>query len=158
MPPTVSMATIDTAHNDDSNSNILCHDTLPATLPANLQYLLGIQLHCLLWYSYPKQTWPGAHLTNDFSIVIQIWWKIGFTVTSLQGAISLQNFVHTMNTQLLCHVRNFIVITPLHLWWKHNEISIKFEFGWKNHSWNWSQNFISEDPLQHGSPKYTQKM
>ena len=34
------------------------------------------------------------HFTNDFFIVIQIRWKIGFSITQLYGFISLQNYAH----------------------------------------------------------------
>ena len=57
-----------------------------------------------------------ANFTNDYSILIQIWWKINFSVTPLQGTIiSLQNFAHGMTAQLWCHVQNFIVITTKNL-------------------------------------------
>ena len=76
---------------------------------------------------------------HNFSIVIQIWWKIGFSITPLWSTISLQNFAHTMTAQLSCHVQNFIVITLLQFEWEQNEISMEFESWWKNHSWNGPQ-------------------
>ena len=71
--------------------------------------------------------WPRAHFMNNFSIVIQIQWKINFSVTSLYGTISLQIFAHVTTAQLSCHVQNFIAIILLQLGWQQNEISIEFE-------------------------------
>ena len=65
----------------------------------------------------------AAHFMNDFAIVIQIRWKIGFSVTSLYGIILLQNLAHAMTAQLSCHVQNFIV-TTLH--YILDEIKINF--------------------------------
>ena len=68
-----------------------------------------------------------VHFTKDFSIVIQIWWKIDFSVIPLQCILSLQNFVHAPTAQMLCHVQHFVTIAILQLGWKQNEISIKVE-------------------------------
>ena len=43
---------------------------------------------------------PGTHFINDFSIIIQIRWKIGLRVTPLQGIIQLQNFAHVTAAHL----------------------------------------------------------
>ena len=55
----------------------------------------------------PERALTGPHFTNDFSIVIQIQWKIGFSVTSMLSIISLQNFAHATSAQLSWHVQNF---------------------------------------------------
>ena len=69
---------------------------------------------------------PVTHFMNDFSIIIQIRWKIGFSATPLHCIISLQNFGHL----LLCHVQNRIGITVPQLEWEQNEISIEFALCW----------------------------
>ena len=76
---------------------------------------------------------------HNFSIVIRIWWKIGFSVTPLWGTISQHNFAHATAAQLLCYVQNFIVITLIQLGWEQNEISIQFKLRWENRSWNGPQ-------------------
>ena len=62
-------------------------------------------------YNYPAVT-VYNRFTNDFSIVIQIQWKIGLSVTPLCGIISLQ-ISHLPRQQLSCHVQNLIAITSL---------------------------------------------
>ena len=79
-----------------------------------------------------------ARFTNNFSIVIQIRWKIDLSVTSAWCSISL-NFAHATTAQLSCHVQNFIAITLLYRRWQQNEISIEFELRWENRSWNGTQ-------------------
>ena len=76
-----------------------------------------------------------VHFTNNFSTVIQIRWKIGFSVTPLLGIISLQNFAHATTATMSCHEQNFIAITLPQLGWLQKEIPIKFELQWKNCSW-----------------------
>ena len=51
---------------------------------------------------------PWAYYKNDFSIVIQIPWKVRFSVTPLWGIVRLHNFAHATTAQLSCHVQNFI--------------------------------------------------
>ena len=66
MLPTVTMVTIGIAHKDDTNSNILYHDTLSVPLPANLQYLLGIH------FSLPVMRFllkPETNLTRISSVL-----------------------------------------------------------------------------------------
>ena len=74
---------------------------------------------------------PGAHFTNDLSIVIQIQWKIGFGITPLWGIILLQNFAHAMTAKLSWHVQNSIAITSQQHGWQQGEISIPFKLEWK---------------------------
>ena len=50
---------------------------------------------------------PGAY--SNFSITIQIRWKIGISVIPLYGFITLKKFSHVTTAQLWCHVQNFIV-------------------------------------------------
>ena len=61
--------------------------------------------------------------------------KFGFTVTPLQGTISLQNFAHAWTEWLLCHVQNFIAITPPQHGRVENEIFIDVELWSKNLWW-----------------------
>ena len=63
----------------------------------------------------------GPNSRTIFSIVIQIRWKIGFSVTALHGVLSLQNFTHVTTTQLPRHVQHFVAITSLQLGWDLNE-------------------------------------
>ena len=48
---------------------------------------------------------PGPRSTNVFSIVIQIRWKIRFTLTSILKQWSLQTFVHGTTAVLSWHVQ-----------------------------------------------------
>ena len=50
---------------------------------------------------------PGAHFTNDFSIVIKI-----VTIDFL-AIISLQCFAHFTTAQLVCQVKNIVTIILL---------------------------------------------
>ena len=63
---------------------------------------------------------PGDHFMNDFSIVIQIQWKIGFSMTPLLGIILVQNVSHA--TMLSYHEQNYIAITSSQFWWEQNYI------------------------------------
>ena len=74
----------------------------------------------------------GTHFTNNFSITIQIRWKIYSALIQLLVIISQQNLAHATKAQLSCHVPNFVAITLLVLGWEQNEISITFELWWKN--------------------------
>ena len=71
---------------------------------------------------------PGAHFTNTFIIVLQIWWK--FHSALIKGVVkwSLWNFAHgidMMKAVLSWHVQNFIpkyyLMTELH----ENQFSIE---------------------------------
>ena len=57
--------------------------------------------------------WAGDHFVNHISMIIQIWWKIGFSVIPLWDIILLQNFEHVMPAELWYHMPNFITITSL---------------------------------------------
>ena len=50
--------------------------------------------------------------------------------------ISQQNFTHSTTAVLSCYVHNYVAITSLEFGWDQNEISITFEFWWKNCEWN----------------------
>ena len=65
---------------------------------------------------------PGAHFTNDFSIVIKI-----VTIDFL-AIISLQCFAHLTTAQLVCQVKNIVTIILLEFRWEQNYICIEFEF------------------------------
>ena len=75
----------------------------------------------------------GANFTNDFSIVTQISFIIGFIVTTLQSIISLKKYAHAMTVLLSCHALDVIAIISLQLGKKQNENFIEFELRWKNH-------------------------
>ena len=74
---------------------------------------------------------PQAHFTNHLSIIIQIWWKICFTVIQFQTMRSQQNFAHAMTAHLLCHVQKIVVISSSQLGGKQNDTDIKVELQWK---------------------------
>ena len=71
---------------------------------------------------------PGAHLTNIYSIVIQIRWQFGVGETPFQDIILLQNFAHTTTVQLLYHVENFMPINSPNL----DESGMKFPLNLSN--------------------------
>ena len=109
MSPTISMATIDTAHNNDSNGNILYHDTSPAPLPS-------VQISSIYLVYTPTACYE-AHTQYKLAQgpILQTFFPSKFKFNRLQ------NFAHAMAGQLSCQVQNRIVITPLHLGWQHNE-------------------------------------
>ena len=55
-----------------------------------------IRYYTILHMGYQGQKKSGVHFTNNFSIVIQIWWKIGVSVTLLRRIILLQNLTCDM--------------------------------------------------------------
>ena len=63
---------------------------------------------------------PGAHFTNDFSIVIKIRWKIVYVAIYFLSITSLWCFAHARTAQLLCHVKNIVTITLLEFKWEQN--------------------------------------
>ena len=91
----------------------------------------------------PNQCWTRGPFHERFSIVIQIQWKIGLSVTPSLGTISLQNFAHATTVQLSCHVQNFIVFTLTQIWWEQNEISIKLQLLLIICLWNGPQNYVT---------------
>ena len=81
---------------------------------------------------------PWAHFANDCSIVIQIRWKIGFSVTPLMCITSLKK-LH-MPQQHSCHAMckfhtDHIIKSQVRAEWNFHGSWIQME---KNHSWNWS--------------------
>ena len=59
-------------------------------------------------------TWrPGANFTNEFFIVLQIWWKFYSALIQVAMKWSLSNSAHGMTAQLLYHVQNFVTISYL---------------------------------------------
>ena len=47
----------------------------------------------------------GAHFTNNFSITVQMWWKINFTLIQIQTNLLLQIFAHRTRVAVLWHVQ-----------------------------------------------------
>ena len=76
---------------------------------------------------------PANHLTNNFSIIIQIWWKFNFIVTPLLIMTLLQTFPYAMTALLSCHVQNFIATNSWKFGWEQHEILIELKVWWKNH-------------------------
>ena len=62
---------------------------------------------------------PGAHFTNDFSIVIQIQGKIHSSLIQVLVKWLLLNFAHGTTAVLLWHVQNLVVMSYLtvELYW-----------------------------------------
>ena len=63
--------------------------------------------------------WPGAHFTNDFSIVIQMRWKFHSSLIQVVSMWSLSHFAHGTTAVLSLHVQNFVAIrhTTMELRW-----------------------------------------
>ena len=96
-----------------------------------------VQKTCTCW-AMPASlglAFASCYIMNNFSTRMQIRGKIGFTVTPLQGIISLQNFAPATAVHLSCHVHNFIAITCTKL----HHLSIEFELWLKNCLWNGPQ-------------------
>ena len=74
---------------------------------------------------------PGNHVTNNFSLTIQIRWKFHFGVIQFR-IIRLQQFLHVRATWLLCHGQNFGAF----MWWEYGWEEIEFKMWLKNHWWN----------------------
>ena len=77
-----------------------------------------------------------AHFTEDFSVIIQIMWKINSAVILILTKWSLQKFAHDTTTVLSCHVQTFVAIRWSVMELQQNRYSIKFELRWKIHKWN----------------------
>ena len=72
-----------------------------------------------------------------FCIVIQIRWKIWFTVILFLAMILLRNFAHGTTALLSCHVQNCLVISVAKFTWEQNVISFEFELRMKKKCmWN----------------------
>ena len=74
----------------------------------------------------------GTCFTNGFYIEIQIQLNFGLNVNLLMAAISQRNFAHATTAQLSCHVQKFVTISSLQFRHAQSEISIEFEFWWKD--------------------------
>ena len=108
-------------------------------------FLLMSTMYADTTWSWCAKLVPVAHFTNDFSIIIQIGWEIGFSVTPLYGIISPQNFA-----QLSWHVQYFIAVTSQQHGSEQGKIAIKIEFPWRNLSWIGPQGLNNnDDDLRH---------
>ena len=72
------------------------------------------------WRYHHLDIRPGAHFTNDFSIVIKIRWEIVYVAIYFLAITSLQRFAHATTAQLLCHAKNIVTITLLEFRWEQN--------------------------------------
>ena len=119
-------------------SSAICSATAQVlTWPTRYQH---IYRRSLTWAWNWLSSCTRAYFMYDFSIVIQIGWKIGFS--TLYSVISLPNFAHATTAQLSCHVQNFIAITPSKPGWEQNKMYIEFKLLWKNHPWNGPQDEV----------------
>ena len=81
-----------------STECVLCCDKAPVSFTFIYIYSRGTSVTVWKWLDYPNDffdtqeiswlssgawSYPGTHFTKNFPIVIQIWWKIGFSVTPL---------------------------------------------------------------------------
>ena len=76
-----------------------------------------------------------ANVTNDFSLIIQIWWKSCFAKFRFLTTQSLQIFAHDMAAVLPCHVQNLIVIALLESGWEQGTYLMKYKWWWQNGRW-----------------------
>ena len=84
--------------------------------------------------SHTKQCYKSRPVTlfiDDFSVVIQNWWKIHFA----SPISSVQNFVHDTTSVLSWHVWKLSDLTTIS-WITTSENSIKLKLQQKNSSWN----------------------
>ena len=68
------------------------------------------------WQKKYAHEGPGAHFTNNFSIIIKTW-----NGCNVKVILVLPNVENDMITQLSCHVQNFIATTSLKLGWEQND-------------------------------------
>ena len=85
---------------------------------------------------YMSENRQGAHFTNNFSILIQIWWKLGFSVNPIYSIISLHNVAYITTAQRSWHVRNSIVVACLQLRWEQDESFHRIWITMENRAWN----------------------
>ena len=73
-----------------------------------------IQTHYHPAYNFPRVSKPvlkpGTHFTNNFSIIIKIWWIFHSALIQILIKWSLWNFAHGMTAVLSWHVQNFVAI------------------------------------------------
>ena len=81
----------------------------------------------------------GTHFTNNFSIVIHIWWKFHFALIQAVAHWLLLNFAHGMTAVLSWQMQNFVGIWYPTMELHSTQFSIIFELWWKNCSWNGPQ-------------------
>ena len=77
---------------------------------------------------------PSANSTNNFSIAIQMWWKIQFVHPNFSNPITAI-FAHGTTAVLSC-VPKFVAISLPGMELKWNKFSIKFELWCIMHQWN----------------------
>ena len=94
---------------------------------------------------YLNQCWTRGPLLEGFSIVIQIRWKIGLSVTPPSGTVSLHYFTHATTVQLSCYMQNFMVITFIKrkIRQERHEICIELALTLMNFSWNGPQSYVA---------------
>ena len=83
------------------------------------------------WSQTSDQSLPGAHFTNDFSIVIHIWRKFHSALIQVIVKWSLRNLAHGTTAVLSWHVKNFVAIWHLTIELHWNQFFIEFELWWK---------------------------
>ena len=98
------------------------HDESTMIQEKNKRTLLDFGLNHLDLWTHDVIFTERVLFTDDFAVVVKLWWKFGFTVTPILAISSLQNLAYAVTTQLPCHVQNFVMIISLELGWKQNEI------------------------------------
>ena len=69
--------------------------------------------------------WAGVCFTNNFSIIILIYWKIHSPLIPCLAIRSLQHIAHATTAELSWHVQTFVAITALKV-----NIRAKANFYW----------------------------
>ena len=88
---------------------------------------------------------------KDFSIVSWIWWE--FHAALIQGVVKwfLLNFAHGTTAELVWPEQDFVAISCPTMELHQNPLSIRFELGWKNRSWNGPLDSILHDVRENRS-------
>ena len=86
------------------------HGLLSDIFSGYLQYVCKVHDHntIKLWVSrQPYENRSGAYLINDFSILIQMWWKFHSLLIQVAVKWSLWYLVHGITAVLSWHVQNY---------------------------------------------------
>ena len=106
-----------------------------------IQIVNHIMYFCWENKTLELETWTWmqqsrVHFTNNFSTVIQIWWKFHSALTQIVVKWLLWNFAHGKTAVLLWRVRNSVAIWHPTMDLHYNQFSIQYELPWGICSWN----------------------
>ena len=112
------MVTIATAHKDDSNSNVLHHDTLPAPLPANPQCLLGIHSPVPVMILIQEPTSPEVQQCSPTATWFsKIHTKRVYFVSSDSDPFYLCCYHNDFTAWALMHLTSLATLSVCHVWY-----------------------------------------